>query len=152
MQNLIKFIQSEPFWAAVTVLMIYLANSVVSRGIIAKLPPTGGIRRSIRALHGFLNRVDPMVIAVALALPLLTGCSILKSPTFWDAAEKACVIALTATPEVQSEAKTRSLTGNEWASVLCKLSDVIEPYVVETETAKATPKALGITKARGLTK
>jgi len=152
MTKLLDFIQSEPFWAVIAVIFGYLANSVVSRGLLAKLPPTSWQRRAIRALHGFLNRVDPMVLVVALAIPLLSGCSILRSPTFWDGAKEACQIALTARPEVQSEAKRRNLTGNEWASVLCNLSDVIEQYVVEPDVHKATDRALFFLRPKGLVK
>jgi len=89
---------------------------------------------------------------VLLALFAVSGCSILRSPTFWDATEKACQIALTARPEVQSEAKRRNLTGNEWAAVLCNLSDVIEQYVVEPDVPKATDRALFFLRPKGLVK
>jgi hypothetical protein len=75
MTKLLDLIQSEPFWAVIAVIFGYLANSVVSRGLLAKLPPTSWQRRAIRALHGFLNRVDPMVLVVAFVLPFLSACA-----------------------------------------------------------------------------
>lgn len=86
----------------------------------------------------------------ALLVLLASGCSILKSPTFWDTAQEACKVALSASPEVQAEAKSRKLTGNEWAAVLCNISDIIEPFVVETDTKAATNRALLLARPKGL--
>lgn len=88
--------------------------------------------------------------SLLVAFLVLPGCSILKSPTFWDAAEKACVLAMTTRPEVIAEAQARKLTGNEWATVICKISDVIEPYVVETDAKKAADKSVERATAKGL--
>jgi hypothetical protein len=85
-----------------------------------------------------------------VAFLVLPGCSILKSPTFWDAAEKACILAMTTRQEVVDEAKARKLTGNEWATVLCKISDVIEPFVVESDPKSAADRAILIVRPRGL--
>ena len=85
-----------------------------------------------------------------VAFLVLPGCGVLKSPTFWDAAEKACVLAMTARPEVVAEAQARKLTGNEWATVICKISDVIEPFVVETDPKAAADHAVLLARPRGL--
>jgi hypothetical protein len=75
MKQLLSIVNSEAFWAAVVVLFGYLANSIVSRGWLAKMPPTSPLRRTVRAFHGFLNKIDPMILALAVALPMLTGCA-----------------------------------------------------------------------------
>lgn len=93
-----------------------------------------------------------MVHNVLFSVLLVSGCSTIKSPTFWDATKEVCKVALAASPEVQEEAKTRKLTGNEWAGFLCNLSDVIEQFAVDDDPKKATERALFFTRARGLTR
>jgi hypothetical protein len=90
------------------------------------------------------------VTSIMLAFLVLPGCSILKSPDFWDAAEKACVLAMTARPEVVAEAQARKLTGQEWATVICKISDVIEPFVVDPDPKSAADRAVLLARPRGL--
>lgn len=79
-KTIIQLLNSEIFWLGLTALVGYAANTIVSRKLVSKLPPTSPIRRAIRALHGFLNRIDPPAALVLLAcgsllLPLCSGCT-----------------------------------------------------------------------------
>jgi hypothetical protein len=104
----------------------------------AALWTTGKLPAKLRAL-----------IPIVCVLPLLTGCGILKSPTTWDIAEEACKRALTKRPEVVAEATARKLTGIEWATFLCKLPDIIEPFATET-AEDAADHAILLARPRGL--
>jgi hypothetical protein len=90
-----QLIHSEIFWLAVTVLSGYIANSIVSRKLVANLPATSPAKRAIRALHGFLDKIDPPAMLVLLAcstllLPLCSGCGgKVNAPTVTDAATLA---------------------------------------------------------------
>jgi hypothetical protein len=97
----------------------------------------------------------PTAIALLVGITSMssTGCSVLRSPTFWDGVEKACVIAMTARQEVQVEATRRGIAFGELAGALCKISDIIEPFVVEEETgamkvSNVTPADEAVTRAK----
>lgn len=97
-------------------------------------------------------------LIVAIALLVLPGCSFLRSPTFWDGVERACEVALAARPEVKAEAERRKLVLGEFVGALCQISDIIEPFVVDTNTGakKLSPNqspadaAVEAAKAKGL--
>lgn len=89
-------LESEAFWMGLTVAIGYLANTVISRKLVSKLPPTSPARRAIRVLHGFLDKIDPPAALVLLAcgsllLPLCSGCAATKTslPSPLDAAKLA---------------------------------------------------------------
>lgn len=88
-----EILKSEIFWLAVSALIGYAGNSIVSRGWVAKQPPTSPLRRLIRSAHGFLNKIDPMILVLALALPVMTGCekrvNNVSAPTPLEAATMA---------------------------------------------------------------
>lgn len=86
----------------------------------------------------------------SLLVLLLIGCDFIKSPATWDAAEKACVLALTVRPEVVAEAKARQLTGQEWASAICQISDIVESFLLEADAKAAGDRAVLIGRPRGL--
>lgn len=79
MKTIIQLLNSEVFWLGLTALVGYAANTIVSRKLVSRLAPSSPIRRAIRALHGFLDRIDPPGVLVLLAigslcLPLCSGC------------------------------------------------------------------------------
>jgi|WetSurMetagenome_2_1015567.scaffolds.fasta_scaffold87251_4 hypothetical protein len=75
MNTAISIINSELFWAAVAALAGYAANSVVSRCWLSRLAPSNPWRRAVRLIHGFLNRVDPITVALLVALSGATACA-----------------------------------------------------------------------------
>jgi hypothetical protein len=75
MNTAIRIINSELFWAAVAALAGYAANSVVSRCWLSRLAPSSSWRRAVRLVHGFLNRIDPLTIALLVALTGATACA-----------------------------------------------------------------------------
>lgn len=169
-EQLLNLVHSEVFWLTIGAIVAYFANSIVSRGIVAKLPPTSPAFRLLRAAHGFLNKIDPdgneppppialasIGLAFVLASSVATqGCAVLRSPTFWDGIEKACVVAMTARPEVQAEAKRRNITFGALAEALCKVPDIFEPFFVDPDAASKadnwTPanEAVSRAQAKGL--
>lgn len=140
--------------------VLQLAGKTTASKFVGGLPTAidlGGIMRWI-ARGKVKLPIDTAGAIVLLAcssllLPLCSGCQFWrdnKSEILADA-EKWCVIALTATPEVKAEAAVRKLTGNQWATLLCQLPDIVEPFLIDAAEV-ATPKAIGSAKAKGLVK
>lgn len=73
MQTIARTLASETTWIVIGYVLAYLANSVISTRV-AKLAPTSPWRRAIRALHGFLDKIDPATLVVALVFPFLAAC------------------------------------------------------------------------------
>jgi len=84
--------------------------------------------------------------AIALVAVMLSGCSWLQThkDEIVDAAETACVLALTARQEIKTEAKLRGLTANEWAAVVCKVPDVLDAFLVEKDPKVAASEAVAV--------
>lgn len=90
-------------------------------------------------------------VTITLVL-LLPGCAWLhahKSEVI-DTAQAACILALTAKPEVVDEAKRRSLTGQQWAEALCELPGILEPFLLEQDRNVAAPQACAVAREKGL--
>lgn len=99
MQTIKSILASETTWTVLGYVLAYLANSVVSTRV-AKLAPSSPWRRLVRALHGFFDKIDPAVLVVVLALPLLTACgggqSATVPPSAYDVATAAVNVTDTA--------------------------------------------------------
>lgn len=112
--------------------------------------------RAVRWLGPILQKIIDMrkvanVGIVALAVVMFSGCGLLKDPSFWDTAKEVCVAALTVRDDVKAGAVARGITGQEYASVLCNLSDVIEQFVVDDRDPKASgDRAMLHARAMGL--
>jgi hypothetical protein len=98
-------------------------------------------------------------LAISVGL-LVFGCSFFRGPTFWDTINAVCESSLVNTSEVQAKAVALKLTPAEVAGALCKIADVIEPFVREEMAAKQgekagatgnpTAQAVAIAKSKGL--
>jgi hypothetical protein len=73
---------SETFWLVVGAIVVYFSNSIVSLGVVGRLPQTSPFFRALRKAHGFLNKIDPggnvapgfgLCFAFAAAT-MLSGC------------------------------------------------------------------------------
>lgn len=159
--NTQTILNSDAFWLAVGFIVNTLATFIV-----AKVPPTGPIRKAIRALHGLLDKIDPpqvppaavgLFLAVGFAVTQ-PGCATLRSPSFWDTVHTGCEIAMAATPEAAAKAKAIGGTVGDVATIVCGVADVIEPFVKQEIAAKegrrmatnATAEAVEIAKEKGL--
>lgn len=87
MQIIGKILGSDITWLVLGYVLTYIANSVVSVRI-ARLPPTSPWRRFVRAAHGFVDKIDPTALVLALALPFVTACGTPTptTPTAYDVA------------------------------------------------------------------
>ena len=134
--------------------ILQLAGKTTASKFVGGLPTAidlGGILRWVARSKS--AKQAARVTAASMAILTLPGCAFWKAngQDILDAAETICVVALTATPEVQAEASARKLTGNQWAELLCQLPDIVEPFIVDAaEVAK--PKAIDAAKAKGLVK
>ena len=110
MTKVTEILNHEAFWLAVSLILGYLGNSLASRGWVAKMAPTSPLKRAIRAFHGFINKIDPMILVFALTLPAMSGCekrvNNVSAPTPIEAAtmavnftDEALALAIEANPE-----------------------------------------------------
>lgn len=127
-------VQIQLVLAALSGLFQVLGQPAISKvlGTIAVLD-VGRIVRKLPPKSGPGVGTGTAILLVVSAL-FSQGCSILRSQSFWDGIQQTCEIALTARPEVADEAKRRQIAVGELASALCRISDLIEPFVVEKET------------------
>jgi len=84
-----------------------------------------------------------IILATLLALSSCTWLQTHKDEIV-DAAETACVLALTARQEIKTDAKLRGLTANEWAAVVCKVPDVLDAFLVEKDPKIAASEAVAV--------
>lgn len=95
---------------------------------------------------------------VMLLASLSSGCSFLRSPTFWDGIEKTCEIAIALTPEAKARALATGTPVEAVAELVCGIADVLEPFVREESERRAgrklpTPaarQAVEIAKGKGV--
>lgn len=85
---------------------------------------------------------------VVFLAALSSGCSFLRSPTFWDGFEKTCEIALTATPEVKAKALATGTPVEEIAAIVCAVADVVDPFIRAEMAAKEGRKLTGESPAQ----
>ena len=131
MQIIQNSIQSQAFWSAIAVIVGYLANTVASRGWVAKLPPTSPWRRAIHTLHGFIDKIDPAIVVVALALPLLASCALFRGAVV--AGQDLCRAELAQSQEVRDEAAIRKISTGELVDAFCGLVDVASIFATEAK-------------------
>lgn len=114
------------------------------------LTDIGGLLRLVKENIDKRKAAKVAKINALMIVLLASGCGFIQSPATWDAAEKACILVLTSRTEVVAEAKARNLTGQEWAAAICKISDIVEPFLVETDTKAAGDRAILLARPRGL--
>ena len=153
MQTIQNIINSEAFWTAIAVIVGYLANTVASRGWVAKLAPTSPWRRVIRLLHGFVDKIDPAIIIVALTLPLLTSCALFRGAVV--AGQDLCRAELAQSQDVRDEAQIRKIPTGELVDAFCGLVDVAAIFSTEARSGLARPaltrqaQAVALLKSKG---
>lgn len=85
---------------------------------------------------------------VVFLAALSSGCSFLRSPTFWDGIEKTCEVALTATPEVKAKALATGTPVEEIAAIVCAVADVVDPFIRAEMASKEGHKLTGESPAQ----
>lgn len=146
-ETLLGIVNSEMFWLGVTALIGYAANSIVSRGLLAKLPPTNPLRRLVRALHGFLNKIDPAALALMIGVTLtVNGCSGglgRVTGEIVDGAVDLCKSDLVKVTEVIAEADRRGAVLADVVAGFCQIADVVDVYTVKPgEPRKLAPRSV----------
>ena len=159
--NIIEFIrthldviiQIQLVLAALSGLFQVLGQPAISKvlGTIAVLD-VGRIVRKLPPKSGPGVGTGAAILLVVSAL-FSQGCALLRSQSFWDGVQETCEIALTARQEVATESRRRGLAVGELAGALCRISDIIEPFVVERETtalkaAAWTPAEEAVVRAK----
>jgi hypothetical protein len=100
------------------------------------------------------GKAGASVALLLVACGLSSGCAWWQShgETVLDGAQTACEIALTARQDVATAARTRGLTGQQWAAILCAVPDVLDAFLLESDPQKAAEMALQSQTARSLTR
>jgi hypothetical protein len=144
-------------WAVASVVLRAISRAL---GVVS-LVDFGAILRGL----GFLasSAKTPPATKITLTsiamIGLLTGCAslgFLRSPSLWDKAQEACKLAYGSAPEAQAEATRRGLSFDDFAQLVCQISEVVEPWVV-VRPATAAPdwaatESMTRAKAKGLVK
>lgn len=78
---------------------------------------------------------------------LSSGCSFLRSPTFWIGVEKTCEVAIALTPEAKARALATGTPVESVAELVCGIADVLEPFVRE-ESEKRAGRKLAVPAVR----
>lgn len=100
------------------------------------------------------GKVGASIALLLVACGLSSGCAWWQShsETVLDGAQTACEVALTQRPDVATAARTRGLTGQQWAAILCRAPDVLDAFLLEPDPRKAAEMALQSQTARSLTR
>ena len=71
-----------------------------------------------------------------LAISLLSGCALFKSPTVLDPLVQACVTDLSQWDVIVSAAKDMGLTATQLATAVCEIPVILAPYAQKQANAK----------------
>lgn len=85
--------------------------------------------------------------SLVVSLLALSGCSFLRSPTFWDGIEKTCEVSIALTPEAKARALATGTPVESVAELVCGIADVLEPFVRE-ESEKRAGRKLAVPAVR----
>ncbi len=116
------------------------------------------VGRFIRWLKSRNLALKGGIVASVVLLAFVQGCALFRGATFWDSINEVCESSLVKTPEVQAKSAALKISPADVAGALCKIADVIEPFVREQMGVRegrareilATTQAVSIAKSKGL--